>query len=51
MDNKSDGTLHCPYCGKTLPIRIVRLEGHLQVSVRCAKCKQISEVSLKDINL
>lgn len=51
MDNKGDKILHCPCCGKAFPFRIVRLEGAMEVSVRCPKCKNVSEISLKDINL
>lgn len=50
MDNMKDEILHCPCCGKSFPMRIKRLEGTLEISVRCPNCKRISEVSLKDIN-
>lgn len=51
MANGKEEILHCPYCGKAFPLRIKRLEGKVELSVRCPHCKKISEISLKDINL
>ncbi len=51
MDNRKEEILHCPCCGKSFPVRIKRLEGELEISVRCPNCKRISEISLKDIKL
>lgn len=49
---KSDkGTqIRCPRCGKTLPVRILDLEGKLALSVRCPDCKRVSKIELQDIS-
>lgn len=52
MDDKSANKgvqVSCPYCGKTLPVRVQELEGRLRLSVRCPHCKRVGEMSIQDI--
>ena len=41
--------LACPACGKSLPVRIVRLSGEMRCTVRCPRCGRVSVVEMKDI--
>ncbi len=51
MDDKKATQIVCPLCGKQFPVRVLRLEGRLHISVRCPHCKRVSEIKLQDINL
>lgn len=51
MDSREKATqITCPLCGKQLPVRVLRLEGELNLSVRCPSCKRVSEIKLQDIS-
>ena len=47
MDDSKDKILHCPRCGKRLPVEVVSQTGKTILKVYCKRCHSESLIELK----